>query len=45
MGNTPPPQREPGILDSGEVARVHRDVIARIRRVLERSGLNPLQLG
>ncbi|MFT5732634.1 MAG: hypothetical protein ACJAZN_001729, partial [Planctomycetota bacterium] len=34
-----------GILDSGEVARVHRDVIARIRRVLERSGLNPLQLG
>jgi hypothetical protein len=35
----------PGLLDSGEVARVHRDVIARIRRVLERSGLNPLQLG
>jgi hypothetical protein len=35
----------PGILDSGEVARVHRDVITRIRRVLERSGLNPRQLG
>ncbi|MFT7076832.1 MAG: hypothetical protein ACJA0P_002850 [Planctomycetota bacterium] len=34
-----------GILDSGEVARVHRDVIARIRRVLERYGLNPRQLG
>jgi hypothetical protein len=33
-----------GLLESGEVARVHRDVITRIRRALERSGLNPRRL-
>ncbi len=31
--------------DSDEVQRVQRDVIVRIRRVLESYNLNPLQLG
>ncbi|WP_419190269.1 transposase [Saltatorellus ferox] len=34
-----------GPLKSDEVQRVHRDVIARIRRVLEKHDLNPLALG
>ena len=32
-------------LNPAEVERVHRDIITRIRRVLERYGLNPLALG
>jgi hypothetical protein len=32
-------------LDSAEVERVHKDIITRIRRVLERHDLNPMALG
>ena len=34
-----------GPLDPAEVERVHKDIITRIRRVLERHGLNPVALG
>ena len=41
----PPVFQPAGPLDPAEVGRVHRDIITRIRRVLERHGLNPLALG
>ncbi len=41
----PPVFMPAGLLDSDEVGRVHSDVIGRIRRVLERYDLKPLQFG
>ena len=41
-----PPAFQPARpLDPAEVERVHKDIITRIRRVLERHGLNPVALG